>query len=200
MVALLGAEWMSFKATGRQPPRRANRDPNLCPHGVFPAAPSDQSPDEWIALAVDGDEEWTTLCELIDHPELALDPRFATHVARKRNEDALDEIIAVWTSGRDKWDAADALQAAGVAAAAVEHLADTHGRDPQLRDHYQVVSQPGRPDLDIPIDREAARWVGSDHRLRRAPGLGEHNRQVVCDLLGRAEDEYERLVVAGVLE
>ena len=71
---------MQFKATGVQPPRRANRDPNLCPHGVFPTQPSEHSDDEWLALAVAGDEEWMALCELLGDPALAADPRFIDEI------------------------------------------------------------------------------------------------------------------------
>lgn len=88
----------------------------------------------------------------------------------------------------------------GVAAAAVEDLRDTYERDPLLRDHYQIVDQPVAPHVDIPIDREVARWVGRDLLLRRAPGCGEHNESIVCDLLGRSGDSFGELVLEGVLE
>jgi crotonobetainyl-CoA:carnitine CoA-transferase CaiB-like acyl-CoA transferase len=199
MISLLGAEWMQFKATGVQPPRRANRDPDLCPHGVFPAVGSEHSDDEWVALAVQGQDQWASFCAATGHPELIDDQRFAQHEDRKRNEDALDEIIAAWTSSRDKWDVADLLQAAGVPAAPVEHLAETYDRDPQLRHHYQTVQQPSRPDIDIPINREAAQWVGHELRLTRAPSIGEHNEHVVCDILGHDEEHYVELIIGGAL-
>lgn len=199
MISLLGAEWMQFTSTGEQPPRRANRDPNLCPHGLFPTQPSDQSDDEWVALAVDGDDEWVAFCEVIDRSDLVADERFATHLDRKRNEDDLDAIIADWTRGQDKWDVADRLQAAGVAAGPVEHLDEMIERDPQLRHRYQIVHQPSRPDVDIPIDREAARWVGHELVLERAPSTGEHNQHVVCDILGRTDEQYVQLILDDVL-
>jgi benzylsuccinate CoA-transferase BbsF subunit len=199
MVSLLGAEWMQYKATGDKPGRRANRDPNHCPHGVYRALPSGHSDDEWVALAVTGDEQWASLCRLMGKPELAADDRFASHDDRKRNEDALDAIVGAWTAEGDKWELADQLQSIGIAAAAVEHLADTYDRDPQLRAHYQIVHQPVRPDLDIPIDREAAQWVGHDLILRRSPAIGEHNEHVICDLLGRSNDDYVQLVIDDVL-
>jgi len=199
MISLLGAEWMQYKATGVQPPRRANRDPNHCPHGIFAAAGSVHSDDEWIAVAVSNDDEWRALCQLMGKPELATDERFGSHAARKANEDELDEFVSAFTSGRDKWQLSDELQAAGIAAAPVEHLAETYERDPQLQRHYQLVHQPSWPDLDIPINREVAQWVGTDLRLTRAPAMGEHNQQVVCDLLGHTDDDYVQLVVNDVL-
>lgn len=198
-LALLGAEWMEYVATGQQPPRRANRDPNLCPHGIFAATPSDHSDDEWVAVAVDGDAQWRQLCTLMQQPELANDPRFTTHADRKANEDELDVIVESWTASADKWDLADQLQAAGIAAAPVEHLAETYERDPQLQHHYLTVHQPSRPEIDIPIDRPAAQWVGSKHQLRRSPGLGEHNEYLIRELLGRSDEEYVELVIGDVL-
>ena len=158
VLSLLGCEWMQFKATGRQPPRNANRNPNYCPHGVYPAREeTDPAMDAWIAIAVADDQQWRSLCQVMGQPGLADDARFATHDARKRHEDELDVIVAAWTAANDKWWMADVLQEAGLAAAAVEHLKDMLEVDPQLPGHYQMVHQPGAPDVDIPIDREAAR-------------------------------------------
>ena len=198
MISLLGAEWLQYTATGRVPDRPANRAHNYCPHGVFPAASSEDSDDEWVAIAVSTDAQWHALAAMIDG-ELTSDPRFANHQARKEHEDELDGLLRVWTADQDKWTLAEALQAAGIAAAPVEHLRDTLERDPQLRSHHQIVHQPGRPEVDIPIDRPAARWRGADHQLTRAPGLGEHNYHVVCELLGRSDDDYAALVIDGIL-
>ena len=71
--------------------------------------------------------------------------------------------------------------------------------DPQLPGHYQQVRQPAAPDVAIPIDREAARWVGSRLDLRRAPTLGEHNQHVVQDILGRSDEAFVQLMVDEVL-
>ncbi len=198
MISLLGAEWLHYTATGTVPPRPANRDANFCPHGVYPAASSEDSDDEWIAIAVRDDDAWRRFAAHLDS-SLIDDPRFETHQARKTNEDALDALVREWTSTRDKWTVAVELQAIEVAAAPVEHLRDTLERDPQLRHHHQIVHQPARPDVDIPIDREAARWRGTDHELHRAPGVGEHNHHVICELLGYSTDAYAQLVIDDVL-
>ena len=199
IVSLLGVEWMQYAASGVQPARRANRDQNFCPHGVYPAAGSEHSEDEWVAIAVADDAQWRSLAAAMGRPELAEDPRFATHDDRKDNEDAIDAELSAWTADQDKWTCAERCQAAGVAAAPVEHLADTYERDPQLRHHYQLVRQPVAPEVDVPIDREPARWRGTDHRLDRSPMMGEHNEYVVREILGRSEEEYISLIVDDVL-
>jgi len=134
VLSLLGCEWMRFKATGVQPARNANRHPDYCPHGVYPArAEHDPEIDAWVAMAVRGDGEWSKLCAAMGQPELAADPRFASHGARKDHEDALDGIVCGWTAQRDKWEIAALLQSAGIAAAPVEHLKDMMEIDPRLR-------------------------------------------------------------------
>jgi crotonobetainyl-CoA:carnitine CoA-transferase CaiB-like acyl-CoA transferase len=200
VLSLLGREWMQFKATGEQPPRNANRNANYCPHGVYPAAgEAELKLDAWVTLAVQGDVQWRAFCQIIERIDLVEDPRFASHTARKAHEDELDALIGAWTESQNKWAVADALQAAGIASAAVEHLKDMLETDPQLPGHYQQVRQPSLPDVDIPIDREAARWVGARLDLKRAPTLGEHNQYVVQTILGRSDEEFVQLIVDDVL-
>ena len=140
-----------------------------------------------------------TLARLIGPAELAGDPRFATHAARKAHEDALDEIVSALTGQRERWELAAELQAAGIAAAPVESLRDTYERDPQLRHHYQQVRQPTAPETDIPIDGEAIGFSGHPHRLQRAPMLGEHNESVLSGIVGLPQREYERLALDEVV-
>ena len=194
-ISLLGADWMQYARTGQQPPRPGNRDPNYAPHGVFPA----RGEDEWCAIAVEGDKQWQRLAALIGTPGLPADPRFETHGARKANEDALEAIVEAWTAPQDRWALAARLQAADIAAAPVEDLRDMLERDPVLAEHYQRVRQPSDPDLEIVIDRDPIWISGHERELTRAPMLGEHSEYVVREILGRSRDEFDALVVDGVI-
>ena len=194
-ISLLGAEWMQYHATGVQPPPASNRDPDHAPHGVF----ATRGDDEWIAIAVRSDEEWQRLAEAMGLPELARDPRFASHGARKRHEDSLDGILTRWTRTEDRWELAERLQGAGVPAAPVEHLRDTLERDPQLRDHYESVRSAGAEGTVIPVDRECLRFAAPHSPVRRAPLQGEHNEAILRDLLGLSDEAYTELVLAEVL-
>ncbi len=194
-ISMLGPEWMAYRASGVAPEQAANRDPNYCPHGVYPTSGS----DEWCAIAVAGDEEWRAICEEMAQPGLARDPRYATHAARKRAEDAVDTLVAAWVAPQERFALAERLQGIGIAAAPVENLPDTYERDPQLRHHYPRVRHPSAPDIELPIDREAVRFVGKGLPVRRGPMLGEHNEQVVRELLGRSEEEFISLVLDEIL-
>jgi crotonobetainyl-CoA:carnitine CoA-transferase CaiB-like acyl-CoA transferase len=155
--------------------------------------------DEWCAIAVQGDEQWRAFCDAIGEPELATDQRFSAHDARKRHEDDLDAVIVAWTAARDRWEVADLLQELGIAAAAVENLRDVLEVDPQLRDHFQHVSEPSKPDADMLIDGEAIRFVGVDRPLTQAPALGEDNEHVLCEIVGLSREQFDALVVEGVI-
>src|SRR5256885_16436770 len=56
--------------------------------------------DQWVAIACNDDTDWGRLARAMNRPELAVDPKFATAVARKANEDDLESIITAWTSDR----------------------------------------------------------------------------------------------------
>jgi crotonobetainyl-CoA:carnitine CoA-transferase CaiB-like acyl-CoA transferase len=194
-VSLLGADWMRYARSGELPPPPMNRDPNHCPHGVYPT----RGDDEWCAIAVEGDAQWAALCTAIGEPALAADPRFATHTQRRTHEDEVDELVSSWAADRDRWDLATLLQEHGVAAAAVESLRDTLEVDPQLQSHYQRVRQPSDPGVEIVIDRDAIRFAGVDHVLQRAPMMGEHSEEVLCEILDVSREEFDALVVEGVV-
>jgi len=131
-------------------------------------------------------------------PGLAGDRRFTGHALRKANEDELDALSRTWTATNDKWVLADQLQKRGIVAMPAEHLKDMLENDPQLHRHYQQVSQPVRPDIRIPMDRETARWVGHDLVLGRAPMLGEHNQYVEHDVHGRSDENSAAMVIDEV--
>ncbi len=194
-ISLVGAEWMQYASNGRPPPRRANRDPNHCPHGVYPA----HGDDQWCAIAVRDDDEWAALCGTMGRPELAGEARFADMEARKAHEDVVDAVVSEWTRGQDKWELAEMLQGKGISAAAVEDLQDTLLLDPHMQEHYEHLQQPSDPDVDIVIDRDPIRFEGNDSPVPRAPMMGEHNDYVFGDLLELPQVEIERLTEKGVI-
>ncbi len=194
-VALMGAPWLRFNETGALPKRPGNRSFNFCPHGVYPTA----GDDKWVAVAAADQSQWEALTNEMGRPELASDPRFATYDERKVNEDELDAILTGWTAGQDRWDLAERLQSKGIPAAAVEELRDTVEADPQLARHYQRIRQPSMPDFEIIVDAEPIRLAGDEHIMERAPGLGEHSEAVLRDILGLTMEQFDELVVDGIV-
>lgn len=201
-INLLGPDLMETLVNGR-PSRRAdfprgNRlaDPSVAPHGVYPAL----GDDEWVAIGVFSDEEWTALVTAMGEPGWASDPRFATGESRGNHHDELDKLLADWTRARDKHDIMHQLQAAGVTAGAVQNPRDLCERDPQIRERGTFF------ELDHPVIGPAL-FEGSPIRFstteqenwRSAPLLGEDNDYVYKQLLGLSDPEIAELSEAGVI-
>ena len=49
------------------------------PQGAYPA----RGDDRWLALSVQSDAEWATLCRLMQRVDLASDPRFGSPAGRR---------------------------------------------------------------------------------------------------------------------
>ena len=72
-IQLLDTELIEQLANGVTPPRRANRSPELAPHGLFPCT----GDDRWVAIAVRNTVDWLELCRVIDRADLASQRRLA---------------------------------------------------------------------------------------------------------------------------
>ncbi len=191
-VHLLTPALVELQETGHRRTRRGNRDPNHCPHGVYPAA----GEDRWIAIAVEDDEAWRSLTVELRRPDLAdLD-----HAARVDRRDELDTILAAWTSGQDAVGLAHRLQAFGIAAHQVQNSSGCVD-DPQLlhRNHFQWLphAHARRSVVDaVPYTLSEAdngfRWAG--------PMSGEHTSEILEDLLGYDVERIAELAIAGAFE
>ena len=104
--------------TGHDAPVIGNRDELRCPHEVFRGL----GDDEWLAIAVESDEQFARLAGVIGQPGLATDPRFVDLAHRRLHEDALEAIIRTWAAGQEVAPAAAALRAAGVPAEQVVNM------------------------------------------------------------------------------
>jgi crotonobetainyl-CoA:carnitine CoA-transferase CaiB-like acyl-CoA transferase len=193
-ISLLGVEWMELDSSGVAPPMRANRDPNCCPHGIYPA----RGDDEWVAIAVTDDQEFAALSQAIGCPDLA--SRLPTAEARAGAEAELDALLSRWARLRDKWQAASELQALGVPSAPVQNLRDAMEIDDRLSvRHYITVEQPSHPGLKVPIQNTPIQTAGEPRTVGRAPMYGEDNDYVLRDILGRSAADVLELRQAGVI-
>lgn len=188
-IGLTGPYLMDFMMNGKEPERLGNRHPVHAPHGCYPC----DGDDNWLTIAVTTDQEWKALCEVMSRPELAEDERFADVTGRLNNQDELDGTIMEWSLFQDQLEAMEALQKAGVAAAAVLRVEQVHD-NPQLkaRGFYEEVSH---PDTGTYLHRNVGYRMSNTpgHILRHAPWLGEHNDYILGTILGMSREEIETL-------
>lgn len=123
----IGEYFLLADEAAGMPPADGNRVPYAAPHEAFRTA----GEDEWIAIAVETDEQWLHLCQVLDRPDLSVDPRFATLIDRQRHAGELAQQINESTVQSDRSDLAMRLQACGVMAAPICSAEDIHS-DKQL--------------------------------------------------------------------
>lgn len=186
----LGEFIMDYTMNGRDTPSQGNRHRWHAPHNVYPC----RGEDNWIAIDVDTAEAFAALCRVIDAEHLSRDPRFSCDQARLHHVDALDKALAGLTRGHDKEDLFHALQAAGVCAAPVRRAVEVL-HDPQLNARGFYVSLPTAD------EQRLYRYPGLIFKMLRTPNvlrfgparLGEHNREIYCDLLGYSPQQLAEL-------
>jgi crotonobetainyl-CoA:carnitine CoA-transferase CaiB-like acyl-CoA transferase len=191
MAQMLGEAFAAASLRGADPVHRGNRHPVWAPQGVYPC----DGKEQWLALSVRSDAEWRALAELIGAPELA----GLSREERRARHDALDAAVERWTRTQDAAAAQDALQQRRIPAARMLDSDSVHW-DPHLlaRDAWDFMKHPRMQSYPQPAP--AWRFVEANPRPRRpAPLFGQHNREVLCGLLGVSEAELAELTAAGVI-
>tara|TARA_B100001179_G_scaffold24193_2_gene14865 strand:- start:1456 stop:2646 length:1191 start_codon:yes stop_codon:yes gene_type:complete len=192
---LLGEAILDFSVTGRIAGTMGNRHRDMAPQGVYPCSGEDM----WVAISVSSDEEWESLCRVMGQPHLASDSRFADPKSRRNNHDDIDLVISTWTETQDHYQVMYLLQAQGVPAAPVlkggEVIDDPHL---ESRGFWDVVNHPEAGTYK----QVTTPWLLSNSPRATstpAPGLGEHNYQVLSGLLGLSKSEIDTLAQKGVI-
>jgi formyl-CoA transferase len=168
--------------------------------GIAPSNIFKSRDDKWVVIAANQDAVFGRLCEAMGQPELANDPRFATHLARGDNERAIDAIIAEWAAQHDSHEIDRILNAAGVVCGPIYTVADIF-EDPQFEAREMLLEH---------VDPEFGEYVGPGivPKFSETPGAvrwsgswaeGSHNEEIYCGLLGLSAAELGALREDGVV-
>src|SRR6202140_4439499 len=94
LIGMLGYFAQLAFVTGEDPGPMGSSHPNIVPYGSFPASNGS------IIIAVLSERFWGKLCEALERPDLADDPRYATPTLRRDRRDEVDRIISEITRTR----------------------------------------------------------------------------------------------------
>jgi benzylsuccinate CoA-transferase BbsF subunit len=192
----LGPALLDYTVNGRVATRAGNSAAEYCPHAVFPCA----GEDRWIAIACTDEGQFAALSRVARCPRWTQDVRFSTLAGRLANREALEAEIAAWTATLPPDELEAALIGAGVPAHRVATAAEAFA-DPQLEalGHFPKVVHAEVGEMPVEASRvRLSRTPASPPRP--APLIGEHNQQVLGDILGMSEDEIIDVVASGALE
>jgi benzylsuccinate CoA-transferase BbsF subunit len=196
-VNFLAPLLLDYTINHRIAQRKGNRCSFACPHGVYPC----RGDDRWCAITIFNDGEYRKLCQIMNKPELSFDPRFATLLQRKRNEDELDHIVSQWTIKLTAERAMHLLQKEGLAAGVAQTAKDLLEFDPQLAHRHFFCelthAEIGKHHYEAPPFK-LSKTPCELHMP--GPCVGEHNEIVCTKILGFSDKEFIQLIEEGVLE
>lgn len=177
-VAALVNQSANYLMGGIVPGPLGTEHPNIVPYQVF------RSGDRPFVLAAGNDRLFERTCEVIDRPDLAADPRFATNEARVRNREALIPLLQEIFRTRPAAEWLALLESKAVPCAPVRRLDEVFA-SPEGRAMVQEVSDPARGLLRLVAD--PIRFSGEPAPIRLPPPLlGEHTDDVLRELPDRS--------------
>jgi formyl-CoA transferase len=172
------------------------RDPHaMAPSGIFPCAPGGEN--DYVYIMVPTSKFWDTLTIAMGCPELATDPRFATHELRRSHSEELWQEMACWTRRQTKFEVFEQLGTIGVPCGAVYDSSDIF-RDQHLRERGMIATMhhPMRGDWEFPAP--PVRMERSSVEFDSAPLLGEHTDDVLSTMLGMDAQSLQTLREKGI--
>lgn len=184
MMEAIVPEW---EIGGYQRERTGSILPGAAPSNVYPAL------DGSVLIGGNRDTIFQRLTEVMGQPELAADPRFATHDARGANSGELDRIISAWSSPQESCHLLATLHEAGVPAGLIYRAKDML-EDPHFEARESIVRLKHEVLGDFPMQGVFPKLSETPGAVRAlGPELGEHNADVYRDLLGLSDDEVAAL-------
>lgn len=190
------AEWLGYPMylqmyQDRQVPRMGLAHTSIAPYDKYPTS------DGEILIGVQNDRGWRTLVtDVLDLPDLANDPRYATNVERVRRRHEVDKLVGDATSLFTAADLDEKLAAAGIPAA---QLRDLRG----LIEHPQITSRDRWRDVDTEAGVVRGLLPPMNFRdvelpMRPVPALGQHTDTVLAGL-GLTDAQITGLRDAGIV-
>ena len=176
-----------------QPTRGGRHFSYVCPLGIFPVK------DRCLVL-VGFLHHWPDLCRAMERPDLIDDPRYALDVERVKYREEVNVIIEKWLATfKDVGAAVAALEANNVPCAPILTVTETMTHPHFLeRGTVRTVNDPIAGSFQIPgMPIKTSEYPADLPYV--APTLGEHNAEVLRELLARSDADIEMLVRDGVL-
>lgn len=181
-------------SSGTIAPRRTGRQHfSVAPLGIFKGAST-------YLIIVGLGKQWTQLCRAIGRPELAEDARFVDNTARVANVEAMVAVIEGWLAEvGDDAEALRRLEAERVPVAPVQSVEEMMNM-PHARQRRTVRTICDRALGTFDIPGMPLRFSEFPEELDlQAPFLGEHNAEVLGEVLGYDASRIAALQNDGVL-
>ena len=191
MIALNERSVAIHSMTGQIPMR--GRERVLGPRGAYEAR------DGYVALNIPTDEMWGRLTEVLGREDLKNDPRCSSGPERAENSEFIRSVSEEWMSSLTQEEAVQRLLKAGVPAGPVRKVNELFDC-PQVKARDMLLEVPHQQVGPVQLASSPASLSDAPKVTPEAPPeLGEHNRQILTDMLGMPPEKIDILEENGVI-
>jgi crotonobetainyl-CoA:carnitine CoA-transferase CaiB-like acyl-CoA transferase len=191
LLSYMGTMWLT---NGELPQPPGSGHDYTVPWQAFSAK------DGYVVVATREETFWRALCELLEDPGLADDPRFDTNANRVKHKEVLVPHLEAIFRRRTVADWLERLRAAGVPAAPVNHF-DRAFAEPPVAEREMIVEY-DHPDVGkVRLPGNPIKVSGMTGTLSNpAPRLGEHTDAILRDLLSLSPERIAELRQLGAIK
>ncbi|MFJ5758871.1 CaiB/BaiF CoA transferase family protein [Neobacillus sp. NPDC093182] len=174
------------------------RSPGLSGHSA-PAGNFLTKDGQWIILVTSSDKTFERLAKAMNREDMLTDERYHTNSVRLMRFDEVNGIVSDWVKTKTKDELQHLLDECGVPMSQIYSIKDIY-EDPQYqaRENIVEVEHPRLGKVKIPgIVPKFSETPGSIRQI--APDLGEHNDEILKNLLELDEETIASLIEKKVI-
>ncbi|HEX2915163.1 MAG TPA: CoA transferase [Chloroflexia bacterium] len=192
-LAWLANVGSNYLVSGKTPRRWGNAHANVVPYQPFETA------DVPVAVAIGTDGQFRKFCKLVNRPELAQDPRFATNPARVENRDSLISIMRDIFIHRPAAEWEELLNRLDIPAGSINTLDRVFNHPQTLA--LEIVQEIQHPTAgQVKLVRSPIHMSETPPAIQRHPPLlGEQTAELLHELLDYKAEDISRLREEGVI-
>jgi crotonobetainyl-CoA:carnitine CoA-transferase CaiB-like acyl-CoA transferase len=170
------------------------REPYMAPWGPF------ECQDGWIALIVATEGDWAKFCQAIERPDLVGHEGATSGPERAKNISGwLGEIIEAWFRQQTKAEATEKLLAVGLPIGPVQNAQEIF-ECPHVEARQLLIDVPDPILGSVKLVGPAVKMSGSPGPVAKpAPLLGQHNAEILAEMLGYSEEQIVKLKEESVI-
>jgi crotonobetainyl-CoA:carnitine CoA-transferase CaiB-like acyl-CoA transferase len=190
LLSYIGTIWLT---KGELPKPQGSAHEYSVPWQAFAAS------DGYLVVATRQEVFWRKLCEALDAPALAVDPRYKTNPDRLKNRATLVPQLEEIFCTRTVADWLKTLRAAEVPAAPINNL-DTAFAEPPVAEREMIVEYDHPEVGKVRLPGNPIKMTGMGKTISNpAPRVGEHTDAVLGSLLQLSADEIASLRKSGAI-
>jgi crotonobetainyl-CoA:carnitine CoA-transferase CaiB-like acyl-CoA transferase len=192
IMPLMGWVAANLLIAGQAPVPMGNDNFTAAPSGVF------RTGDGHINIAANKQEQWESVCHVLELPELISDPRFEKRDVRKQNRKELTPLLEAKLAERGTQEWVELLNVSGVPSGAILSLEDAL-KQPQIEHRETLKDVPVEGVGDIPLFTLTAKFAQTPGDITSPPPrLSEHTAEILAGI-GITQDEMDVLKTQHVI-